>query len=470
MASTESIQTQPTEHTAEDVALHKSPSDNWMIIHGEVFDVTQYLEDHPGGAELLVEAAGTDATKAFDNAGHSEDALEIMREFRVGVLKGYKKLAPKRSAQAPRVIGPAPKPRPSSTGTSMAVATGLAAALSAAAYYSRHGRGVTVPTGLVDTSRLPQLAITGGFAAGFVAASALAALLTTAAAAQLSTITHIPSGFIRFPAHKPSTKPRTAKRASPPATGFLNPKTYQSLPLIRRDELAPGVLRLVFALPTATTILGLPTGQHIAIRAAIDGKTVTRSYTPVSNNSDRGVLELVIRCYPDGLLTSRYLGQLRPGIDSVELRGPKGAMRYRRGWAKKIGMVAGGTGITPMYQVIRAICEDPLDQTEVSLVYASRGEGDILLRRELEALAERHPSKLWIWYLLDVAPAGWAYGVGYATREVLQERMPPPSEGSSKLMLCGPPGMVNAVKGALVEIGFKAPGAAASMEDDIFIF
>jgi cytochrome-b5 reductase len=110
-----------------------------------------------------------------------------------------------------------------------------------------------------------------------------------------------------------------------------------------------------------------------------------------------------------------------------------------------------------------------LDETVVSLVYANREAGDILLRGELEALAERYPEKLRVWYLLDVAPEGWGYGVGYVTGEVLRERMPQ-AGGDGKVMLCGPPGMVNAAKGMLVEMGFKAPGAAARMEDEIFVF
>ncbi|KXX79912.1 Cytochrome b5, partial [Madurella mycetomatis] len=69
-----------------------------------IFDVSKYIKDHPGGAELLVEVAGTDATKAFDNAGYSEDAAEIMREFCVGPLKSYKKQAPKRSVPASRIV------------------------------------------------------------------------------------------------------------------------------------------------------------------------------------------------------------------------------------------------------------------------------------------------------------------------------------------------------------------------------
>ncbi|KAK4043887.1 hypothetical protein C8A01DRAFT_43257 [Parachaetomium inaequale] len=481
MASPESIPTLPMEYTPDDVASHKAKSDNWMIIHGEVFDVSQYIEDHPGGAEVLAEAAGTDATEAFDNAGHSEDALEIMREMCVGVLKGYKPPAPKRSVQVPRVIEPVAKRSTSSTSQAakaLTAATCVVATLCSAAHYSRQRGLIKLPKALPATTlHLSPAGITGGgFPAGFLAASALTALLVAAAANQVSKLAQIPSGFGRFPPHKPSARPRRTtpnpsskgetEPASPP---FLNPKTYQPLPLIRKETLAPGVLRLVFALPTPTTTLGLPTGQHVSIRAVVDGKPVARSYTPVSNDSDEGVLELVVRCYPDGLLTSRYLAHLRAGVDSVEFRGPKGAMRYRRGWARSIGMVAGGTGITPMYQVVRAICEDPEDETHVSLVYANRGEGDILLREELEELARRYPAKLTVWYLLDVAPEGWGYGVGHITKEVVQERMPQPGEGS-KVMLCGPPGMVNAAKGMLGEMGFKVPGAAAKIDDEIFVF
>ncbi|KAK3299862.1 uncharacterized protein B0H64DRAFT_351229 [Chaetomium fimeti] len=484
MAPPVTRQTLPMEYTAEDVTAHKGKSDNWMIIHGEVFDVSRYIEDHPGGADLLVEAAGTDATEDFDNAGHSEDALEIMRELCVGVLKGYKKPAPKRVVQVPRVIEPAAKPQPSSTSQAakvLTVATCVVATLCSAAHYSQHRSTIKFPKILPSTTtqNFPHLGTTGsgGFSVGFLAASALTAILAAAAANKISKLTQIPSGFIRFPPHKPSTKPRrtrptttlskTETKTTP--TTFLNPQTYQTLPLTHKETLAPGVLRLVFALPTPTTTLGLPTGQHVSIRATIDNKPVTRSYTPISNDTDQGILELVVRCYPDGQLTSRYLAHLRAGVDSVAFRGPKGAMRYRRGWAARIGMVAGGTGITPMYQVVRAICEDEGDETKVSLVYANKGEGDILLRRELEELAGRFPEKLRVWYMLDVAPEGWGYGVGHITREVVRERMPLPGVGS-KVMVCGPPGMVNAAKGMLGEVGFRVPGAVARMDDDIFVF
>lgn len=51
-----------------------------------MYDVTKYARDHPGGAEALIEVAGTDATSAYEDVGHSEDAREIMHQFLVGSL------------------------------------------------------------------------------------------------------------------------------------------------------------------------------------------------------------------------------------------------------------------------------------------------------------------------------------------------------------------------------------------------
>lgn len=132
-------------------------------------------------------------------------------------------------------------------------------------------------------------------------------------------------------------------------------------------------------------------------------------------------------------------------------------------------MLAGGTGITPMYQIIRAICEDDRDLTQVNLIYANRSEEDILLRGELEAFSRRYPQNLKIYYLLENAPSDWAYGVGYVTQDMMAEMFPSPSV-DSKIMLCGPPGLVNAAKASLGNLGFEQPGASSKMTDQIFCF
>ncbi|KAM7185508.1 hypothetical protein V8F20_011764 [Naviculisporaceae sp. PSN 640] len=484
MATTAGTDTQPQPtFTAAQVAEHNTRANDWVIIHGQIYDVTKYIHDHPGGIEVLVEAAGQDATEAFENAGHSDDALEIMADFLVGNLEGYQKPAPKRvihlAVPAETVAAPLPpsrSPSDSST-TAAALAIGSLATLSAAAVYyaSNTHPSLSGPASKVTKqvlSHLPQTV--NGFPAGFLAASALSAGVSLLAAKQLSTFTQIDHGFDRFPMHKPSTKEPPLAVPAPSTITWLNPREFQSLPLIRKEEVAPSVFRLVFALPTKDAVLGLPTGQHVAIRAVVDDKPVMRSYTPISNDSDKGVLEFIIRCYPDGLLTGRYISTLKAGVDSVHFRGPKGLMRYQRGLAKQIGMIAGGTGITPMYQVIRAICEDPNDETRISLVYANRSDRDILLRKEIEGFASRFPKKLKVWYMLDKEPQGgrkWEYGVGHINKDTLEKRMPKAGGGKeNKVFLCGPPGMVNAAKAMLGELGWATPGASAKMEDQVFVF
>ncbi|XP_033753769.1 cytochrome b5-like [Pecten maximus] len=57
-----------------------------LIIHDSVYDVTKFLEEHPGGEEVLLEQAGKDATEAFEDVGHSTDAREMMKDYLIGVL------------------------------------------------------------------------------------------------------------------------------------------------------------------------------------------------------------------------------------------------------------------------------------------------------------------------------------------------------------------------------------------------
>ena len=57
-----------------------------IVIHDKVYDVTEFLDDHPGGREILMEKSGTVASQAFDDIGHSGDAKELMKSFVIGEL------------------------------------------------------------------------------------------------------------------------------------------------------------------------------------------------------------------------------------------------------------------------------------------------------------------------------------------------------------------------------------------------
>lgn len=451
-------------YSLKEVAAHKQKNDMWIVVHGKVYDVSNYFQDHPGGAEVIEEVAGTDATVAFEDVGHSEDAREMLQPMLVGVLNAEEAKANK-PKKAVRVVSRAPAPTPVKPSGSKGVylsAVALTALIAVGARIAVTARTMNHP--LLRKFPSPR-AGPNDFWNGVILTTAAFLVAGTYTVKRVSKLFSVGTGFTRYPPHFKAASSVPTRQV----TGFLAPQDYKKLPLAAIDQLSPNTVRYTFTLPTPTTILGLPIGQHVSIRGTTpDGRAVSRSYTPTSNNSDPGRLELVIKLYDDGLLTGQYLARLRVG-DLVEFRGPKGAMRYRRGWAPRLGMVAGGTGITPMYQLIRAICEDPADLTEVSLIYANRSEEDILLRDELDRFARLYPRNFRVWYLLDRPAAGWPFGSGYVTEELMAERLPSADEGS-KVLLCGPPGMVKAAKGSLAQLGFQVPGGVSKMHDQVFTF
>lgn len=129
----------------------------------------------------------------------------------------------------------------------------------------------------------------------------------------------------------------------------------------------------------------------------------------------------------------------------------------------------GGTGITPMYQLIRAICEDKTDQTRINLLYANKTPRDILLRTQLERYQEMAPEKFHLHLSIDKPVSGWTGGVGYIDKNLMREKFAGPDK-DTKVLLCGPPGMINAAKNSLVELGYEAPGAVAKLGDQVFLF
>ncbi|KAG8387334.1 hypothetical protein BUALT_Bualt02G0010700 [Buddleja alternifolia] len=70
--------------TLAEVSEHNTNKDCWLVIDGKVYDVTKFLEDHPGGDEVLVSSTGKDATDDFEDVGHSATAKAMMEEFYVG--------------------------------------------------------------------------------------------------------------------------------------------------------------------------------------------------------------------------------------------------------------------------------------------------------------------------------------------------------------------------------------------------
>jgi Oxidoreductase FAD-binding domain/Oxidoreductase NAD-binding domain len=173
-------------------------------------------------------------------------------------------------------------------------------------------------------------------------------------------------------------------------------KDFEEYPLLDKKELSHDTRKFTFQLP-AGHVLGLPTGQHMTLKFTNnEGKAVQRSYTPVTDNTSIGKVSFVIKVYkagvhpkfPDGGQMSQHLDSLAIG-DKMLMKGPKGHMEYFGSGRFKVkplgkkeeyrsctavGMMAGGTGITPMLQILHAIFRNPADTTVIKLIYANQSE------------------------------------------------------------------------------------------------
>ncbi|CAD6239218.1 GSCOCG00008645001-RA-CDS [Cotesia congregata] len=244
-----------------------------------------------------------------------------------------------------------------------------------------------------------------------------------------------------------------------------DPLKKYSLPLIEKQIISHDTRRFRFGLPSSSHVLGLPIGQHVHLNCQVNGELVIRAYTPVSSDDDLGFVDLVVKVYfknvhpkfPEGGKMSQYLEAMKIG-DTIDFKGPSGRLVYHgkgnfairllrkeppsQYHVKKVVMIAGGTGITPMLQLIRAICKDPQDSTQVSLLFANQTEKDILLREELEQVLKDYPEQFKLWYTLDSAGDTWKYSTGHINADMIKEHMFPPADDTIVLM-CGPPPMIN---------------------------
>lgn len=161
-----------------------------------------------------------------------------------------------------------------------------------------------------------------------------------------------------------------------------------------------------------------------------------------------GELEFVIKAYPNGPM-SEHFHSLNVG-QRMEFKGPLPKYPWEANKHNHIALIAGGTGITPMYQLARQIFKNPDDKTKVTLVFGNVSEEDILLKKELQDLENTYPQRFKAFYVLDNPPEGWTGGKGYITKDLLKTVLPEPKEDNIKLFVCGPPGLYKAISGTKV--------------------
>jgi ferredoxin-NADP reductase len=192
-------------------------------------------------------------------------------------------------------------------------------------------------------------------------------------------------------------------------------------------------------------------GQHVDVRlTAEDGYQAERSYS-IASAPDGIRVALTVERLGDGEVSPYLTDELRSG-DRIELRGPIGGYFV---WEPPQGgpvlLVGGGSGVVPLMAMIRHRTAVG-SHAEMRLLLSSRSWDDVIYRDELERLAGDGLTV--VHTLTRSQPPGWS---GYARRvdaEMLAEVGPGPDE-RPQVFVCGPTPLVEAVAGALVELGHQ---------------
>lgn len=250
--------------------------------------------------------------------------------------------------------------------------------------------------------------------------------------------------------------------AGPPASKALDPTQFKGFRLLESTKVNHDTSHFRFALEPNQE-LGLDITSCLVVRAKLgdDVKPTIRPYTPVSPEHARGYFDLAIKKYPTGKMSS-HIHAMSPG-DVLEVKGPIAKYPYKKNALKEVGMIAGGSGLTPMFQLIQHVLDDPEDKTKLTLLFANKTEDDILMRSTLDKWAKDHPGRFQVHYVVDKTPSkDWKGEQGHVTKEMIQKYMPASSQNDVLVSVCGPPPMMKLISGA------KAPDFSQGQVDGLF--
>ncbi|RFU33830.1 hypothetical protein B7463_g2509, partial [Scytalidium lignicola] len=166
---------------------------------------------------------------------------------------------------------------------------------------------------------------------------------------------------------------------------------------------------------------------------------VIRPYTPVSDLSEPGFIDLAIKRYPKGK-ASIQIHSLSPG-DSLFFLGSIKGYPWKLNEFRHITLIAGGAGITPMYQLIRGIFKNPNEKTRVTLIFGINSDSDALFRDEFAKYEKEFPDRFKVVYTVSHPSERSPDCKGYITKDLLHQVMPDSTEKSEKVFICGPPAM-----------------------------
>ncbi|XP_051813217.1 cytochrome b5 reductase 4 isoform X5 [Acanthochromis polyacanthus] len=372
------------EVTEEELQKHNIRDDCWTCIRGMVYNVTPYMDYHPGGEEELMKAAGKDGTDLFDQLSSLLHHQLVLFHLRQRLFYQTKTLAP-----------------------------GLADEVEASvAVHTANSVGKIQVTMRKQTKGKWK--------------------------------------SLGQPLEFHNTFQRKKDRAL----------LYRDCVLVAKTEVNHNTFVFRLQLPCGT-VMNVPVGKHVYLKALIQDTEVVRPYTPVDQNLrgpaqhslQESDLNFMIKVYPDGVFTP-HLNTLHIG-DHIAVSGPEGTFSLRplRN-TTDLYLLAAGTGFTPMVRLIHLALQDMDGIRKTKLLFFNRREEDILWRSELDEL-DANNERFQVEYILSEPSENWTGRKGWVNESVLNELLIRPEGSKCYVCACGPTAFTELTTGLLKQLNFN---------------
>ncbi|XP_027963828.1 cytochrome b5 reductase 4 isoform X1 [Eumetopias jubatus] len=439
------------EVTEEELKKHNKKDDCWICIRGFVYNVSPYMEYHPGGEDELMRAAGSDGTDLFDQVHRWVNYESMLKECLVGRMT-IKPALPKDYREEKNVLnGMLPKSQVSDTlakegPSSPSYDWFQTDSLVTIVIYTKQ-KDINLDSVIVDHQDDSFRAETIIKDYSYIIHMGLSHEIQEDFSVRV--VENV--GKIEIVLKK--KEDTSWKRLGHPLENhnLLIPKKdtglyYRKCRLISKEGVTHDTKLFCLMLPPSTH-LQVPVGQHVYLKLTITGTEIVKPYTPVSdfllsefkepvllNNK---YIYLLIKIYPAGLFTPE-LDHLHIG-DFVSISNPEGNFKisqFRE--LEDLFLLAAGTGFTPMVKILNYALTNIPGLRKVKLMFFNKTEDDIIWRSQLEKLAFKD-KRFDVEFVLSAPTSEWNGKRGYISPALLSQFLKRSLDNSRVLIcICGP--------------------------------
>ncbi|XP_074752073.1 cytochrome b5 reductase 4 isoform X2 [Athene noctua] len=439
-----------TEVTEDELAKHNKKEDCWICIRGFVYNVTPYMEYHPGGEDELMKAAGTDGTDLFDQVHRWVNYESMLKECLVGRMAVKPiSISSALSEEKKQLNGMLPEKKilgASAKDLTPSYDWFQTDSLITIVIYTKQ-KDMNAESVIVDCqdnqlrgeiivddhSYLVEIGLDHAVQ-GDVAVNIAEKIGKVEITLKKKDNIHWKMLGQHLEGHNTFIK-RTDR-------GLF----YRKCKLISKTEVTHDTKLLCLMLPKSTH-LHVPAGQHVYLKQIIAGTEVVKPYTPVlpflpldlkePSRHDDAYIYLMIKIYSCGLFT-QALDHIQIG-DYISVSNPEGNFKKSQlQTSEDLFLLAAGTGFTPMVKLLSCALTEVSCLRTVKLIFFNKTEDDILWRNQLEQLALKD-ERFEVQFVLSQPAKDWVGKQGKISLSLLSEFVKRSKKDSEVFIcICGP--------------------------------